>query len=170
MCYHNNRSRISVLVSTLLICAIMLTGCFSLKGKETGIPAKDFTLPDLEGQEISLADYKGSNVLLNFWASWCEPCTEEMPAIEKIHTDYKDNGLAVLTVNPGDEKDAIIEFMKTNQYTFPVLVDTGREVAKVYGTSSVPVTYLIDKEGTIVFKKVGLVTADELKQAIDNLQ
>ena len=145
---------------------LLLSGCSSLGFDKT---AEDFTLPDLNGDMISLSDYQGENVYLNFWASWCEPCNEEMPAIEKIYQEYKDKGLVVLTINTGEDKTTVAEYMQTHGYTFPVLLDLELNVSRQYKTSSIPVSVFINKDGQIVTKEVGIMTEEQMRKAIEKL-
>lgn len=157
-------TRMIILVTAV---TLLLSGCSALGFDKT---AEDFTLPDLNGDTISLSDYRGENVYLNFWASWCEPCNEEMPPIEKIYKEYKDKGLVVLTINTGEDKTTVAEYMKTNGYTFPVLLDLELNVSRQYKTSSIPVSIFINKEGEIVTKEVGIMTEAQMRSAIEKLQ
>jgi peroxiredoxin len=151
----------------ILTLTLVLAGCSG--GIDKGNPAPDFTLTDLQGNNVTLSQYKGKNIYLNFWASWCGPCKDELPDIEKIHQEYKDKDLVVLTVNPGEEKEIVKKFIEDQKYTFPVLLDSKMDVARLYKTNDIPVSLFINKEGTIVFKKVGLMTGEEMKKAVDSL-
>lgn len=153
-----------LLVIFLLIAT--LTGCSGI-GK--GSQAPDFSLVDLKGNTIDFADFRGKNVYLNFWASWCDPCKEEMPDMEKISSQYPEEDFAILTVNTGEDEVTVQSFIQNNGYTFPVLLDTTLDVAKLYQTNDIPVSFFINKEGIISSKKVGLMTEEEMKQAIDQL-
>ncbi len=151
----------------VLILTLVLAGCSG--GVDKGNPAPDFTLTDLQGNNVALSQYKGKNIYLNFWASWCGPCKDELPDIEKIFQEYKVKDLVVLTVNPGEEEEIVKKFMEDNQYSFPVLLDSKKDVARLYKTNDIPVSLFINKEGTIVSKKVGLMTGEEMKKAVDAL-
>lgn len=162
------RMNIPVLSILILICtSLILIGCSSLGFSKE---AKPFALYDLNDNTISLADYHGEIVFLNFWASWCEPCDQEMPDLEKIYQEYKDQGLVFLTINSGEEKDIVVEYMDSKGYTFPVLLDSKLEVSREYKTSSIPVSFFINKEGKIASKKVGLITEEELRKGIEALK
>lgn len=163
------KQKAHALIIVTLVAALLLTGCASL-GIGFKSKAKDFTLPDLEGDMIALSDYRGQNVFLNFWASWCEPCVDEMPDIEKIYQTYQDQGLVVLTINTGEDKTTVTEFMQQHGYTFPVLLDLNLNTARQYKTTSIPVSFFINKDGKIAAKKVGLITAEEIKQQLDKLK
>lgn len=131
--------------------------------------APDFTLTDLDGQNISLSDFQGKNVYINFWASWCGPCKLEMPDIEKIHQDYKDKDLVVLAVNIGESQDKVKTFMNANSLSFPVLLDSQGKTAKTYKVSSIPVSLFVNKEGLIVGKQVGLMTHSQMEAYVADL-
>jgi thiol-disulfide isomerase/thioredoxin len=131
--------------------------------------APDFTLTDLEGNSVSLTDFKGKNVYLNFWASWCGPCRMEMPDIEKIYQEYKDKDLVVLAVNVGEGQDTVKSFIDTHQLSFPVLLDSKTEAARIYKVSSIPVSIFINKEGIIAAKRVGLMTHEEMEAYVAEL-
>ncbi|HAN10687.1 MAG TPA: TlpA family protein disulfide reductase [Clostridiales bacterium] len=138
--------------------------------KSIATQAIDFTLEDLNGNKVSLSDYKGQkNVFLNFWATWCPPCRLEMPEIEKIYQAYKDKDLAIITVNLGEDKNTVYEFINNNNYSFNVLLDREQSVAELYNITSIPVSYFIDKEGNIQDKRIGAMTEDQMKTYIDNL-
>ena len=160
-------SRIMILLLILVCGALLLSGCSVIGFKQE---AKDFTLPDINGDMIALSDYQGENIYLNFWASWCDPCNDEMPAIEKIYKEYNNKGLIILTINTGEDKATVEEYMKANGYTFPVLLDLEMSVARQYKTSSIPVSFFINQEGKIVTKKEGLMTEEEMRKAIEKLQ
>lgn len=135
-------------------------------------PAIDFTLTDQYGNEHKLSDYKGKAVFINFWATWCPPCREELPDIEALYNEYNLNQDEVIFLgitnpssaeyphNQDSEKDDIKAFIEENGYTFPILFDETGEVLQGYGISSFPTTFLIDKEGNIVGYAPGKMTKD----------
>lgn len=131
--------------------------------------APDFTLTNLNGEEVSLSDYRGQNVYLNFWASWCPPCRAEMPDMEEIHQEYQDKGLVVLTVNLAESKDTVQKFITANDFTFPVLLDPKNEAAKLYKITSIPVSVFINKDGVIAEKRVGMLTKKQMEELIQSL-
>ena len=120
----------------------------NLKPLKSKTPVPDFTLPDSAGKIRSLKDFRGKLVFLNFWATWCVPCREEMPAIERLYQEFKDRGLVVLAVNMKDIKKDALSFMKELKLTFPVLFDPDGEVGVLYGAWGLPATYLIGPKGT----------------------
>ncbi len=141
------RLRVVHLVSIFLL-GLGLTGMGS-RPPLIGGPAPDFTLNDLEGHPVSLSDYRGKVVLLNFWATWCEPCKKEMPEMQAAYERYKDRGFVILAVNFGDRLEEADKFVKHMGLTFPVLLDRKVKVAARYGVVSLPVSFFIDPKGII---------------------
>lgn len=135
-----------------------------LAGKDTDINtgtgpgelAPYFTLKSINGEEISLSDFRGKKVFLNFWATWCGPCRLEMPDIQRLHEEQP--GVQVLTVNLQEEKGKEISFLFTNAYTFPALLDPEGEVSSKYIIMGIPTTYFIDENGVIINKIVGAIS------------
>jgi peroxiredoxin len=136
---------------------MMATGCTPSAGSghRVGNQAPDFSLTDLDGNTVSLTDFRGQGVLLNFWASWCGPCRTEMPYLQEIHEQWSYLGIAVLAVNLEESQTTVNNFVTDNNLTFPVLLDTQAEVAKMYSISAIPTTVFIDKDGIITERKVG---------------
>lgn len=133
------------------------------------LKAIDFNLKDLNGKEISLSDLKGKKVFLNFWASWCPPCRAEMPDIEKLYAETKDSDLVILAVNLGEDKNTVKSFIDKNNYKFKVLLDSDQNVAAKYNITSIPTSFFIDKEGTIVEKRIGAMTYEEMKNYVNTI-
>ena len=133
------------------------------------IAALDFKLIDLNGKEVSLSDYKGKKVFLNFWASWCPPCISEMPDIEKLYNETKDSDLVILAVNLGEDKATVKDFSDTNKYNFKILLDTDQSVGKQYNITAIPTSYFIDKEGNIVSTVKGSISLEKMKSYISKL-
>ena len=107
----------------------------------------NFTLEDLNGKKVSLSDYKGKAVMLNFWATWCPPCRREMPSMEKLYSKINKAGFEILAVNIQEDKKTVSDFVSKNKYTFPVLLDTEAEAASIYQIRTIPTTFLVDKKG-----------------------
>ena len=125
-------------------------------GPENGLPAPNFSLPDLDGQMVSLADYRGKVVLLNIWATWCPPCLEEMPSMEKLYQELKGEGFEILAVSI-DESGAqdVLPFMQKHKLSFPALTDSKGAIKNLYQTTGVPESFIIDKDGILVEKVIG---------------
>ena len=136
-------------------------GRTNLSGKPpppvTGKSVQDFTLTDLEGNKVRLSDFLGKPVVLNFWATWCPPCRAEMPAIEKMYQEYKDQGFTVLAVDMTYQDDpfAIVPFTKEHSLTFPTLIEETGEVASAYQLRSLPSSYFINRAGIITEVVIG---------------
>lgn len=137
-----------------------------------GAAAPDFELLQRDGTPIRLSDLQGKVVVVNFWASWCPPCREEMPALQAISQDYADQGLVVLGVNTTytDSREDALEFINTLDLTFPILFDeTGEVTEKMYGVFGLPVTFWIKVDGTIHLIQVGPSDHDEMADLADLL-
>jgi peroxiredoxin len=135
-----------------------------------GKPAPDFQLPNLEGQPISLSDFRGKPVLLNFWATWCGPCVFEMPFIQSIFEESSDTGLVILAVNIGEAPPTVRDFIQSGNFSFPVLLDTSQDVALEYNVRGIPTTFLIDKDGIIQVIKVGAFSSMlEIKRSLSKI-
>ena len=125
---------------------------------EGDIPAPDFTFPGLDGKMVSLSDYRGKVVLVNIWATWCPPCVDEMPSMEKLYRKFKGKNFEILAVSidePGLK--AVAPFMKKSNLTFPALIDSEGAIKAVYGITGVPESFIVDKQGILIKKIVGPV-------------
>ena len=117
--------------------------------------AEGFTLEDLRGSMMSLKDFRGKVIFLNFWASWCGPCRIEMPAMELLWQVFQDDDFVILAVDVKEERDTVSSFIEKNDYTFPVLLDSRGKVANMYDVRAYPTSFLIDWEWKVVGKAVG---------------
>ena len=118
------------------------------------VEAWDFTLEDLQGSAVSLKDFRGKLVFLNFWATWCGFCRKEMPSIERLWQKFKEEDFVILAVDVEEGGDWVRPFVEENGYTFPILLDPTGEVAETYRIPQLPTTYLIDPEG-MIFAGIG---------------
>lgn len=154
------------LLIALLALTLILSGC---SGVGKGTEAPDFTLTDLDGNEVTLSDLRGKNVYLNFWASWCGPCIAELPDIEQVHQKYLEKDLIVLTINTGEEKETVQKVIEEGGYTFTVLLDSNNlDTARLYKTTSIPASIFINNEGKIIERKE-IMTLAEMEKAIEKL-
>jgi thiol-disulfide isomerase/thioredoxin len=117
--------------------------------------SKDFTLKTVEGKSVTLSGLKGKVVFLNFWATWCGPCKVEMPGMEALHRRYREEGLEFAAVDIMEKDTQVRHFLKDNNYTFPVLLDADGSVSNSYGIQAVPSTYILDRDGKIIFFALG---------------
>ena len=146
-----------------------------LKGKTSGEGNKklleeakkklsELNLLTLDGKEVKLSDYKGKVVLVNFWASWCPPCKEEMPIFEKVYQKYNNKDFMILAVNMDTSEGALKEFLEKNRYSFPILRMKGEAGLNIPG---LPTSYLVDKDGSV--KKIRLGVYRELEEDLSKL-
>jgi peroxiredoxin len=120
-----------------------------------GTKIVDFELEDLSGNKVKLSSFSGKVVFLNFWATWCPPCREEMPSMQKLHLEFKDKGLEVVAVDIQEDQQTVESFFKEHELTFTGLLDTDGQTAQSYGVRSIPTSYIIDREGNVIAGKVG---------------
>jgi peroxiredoxin len=118
-------------------------------------PAPDFTLPNPDGKKVSLKDFRGKVVFLNFWATWCESCREEMPSMERLYREFKGRGLEIIAVNVKEKRPDALAFYRKLQLSYPVVLDFEGEVGLLYGAFGLPLTYLIDRNGTLLARLWG---------------
>lgn len=137
---------------------------------EDKVMAPDFTVYDSEGNAVSLSDFRGKPVVVNFWASWCGPCKSEMPEFDTAYQEYGDE-IHFLMVNMTDgyseTLDKATKFIEENGYKFPVYFDTDSDAATTYSVYSIPATYFIDAEGYAVANARGALDMETLKKGID---
>jgi DsbE subfamily thiol:disulfide oxidoreductase len=110
-------------------------------------PTPDFTITALDNKPVALKNFRGKIVFLNFWATWCTPCREEMPAMEQLYQEFKDKDFVILAVNVKDRKQEAANFLKELKITYPVAFDPEGQVALLYGAWGLPTTYLIGPKG-----------------------
>jgi peroxiredoxin len=133
-------------------------------------PAAEFTLEDSQGGKVSLADYKGQVVLLNFWATWCGPCKIEMPWFVEFQRKYKDRGFTVLAVSMDEGGWEVVRpYLEQQQLNFPVVLGDDEMADRFGGVQALPTTFIIDREGRIVATHTGLVGKNEYEKEIDAL-
>lgn len=132
--------------------------------------APDFTATLADGSSFTLSDYRGSVILLNFWASWCGPCVGEMPAFEQLNNEYGDE-VVILAVNCMEDENTVNQFITDNGYTFPIAYDVNGSISDLYPTDGIPYTLVIGTDGTVLETFLGADSADvqyrEYKSAID---
>ncbi len=121
-----------------------------------GGPAPGFSLPDLYGSQRSLSQFRGHNVLLVFWASWCPPCRVEMASLQRLHDNSAVQNLKVIAVNVGETKGQVASFVDRQQLSLPILLDAGNDVQQLYGVNQLPLAFLVDGQGRIIARHLGL--------------
>ena len=144
--------------------AVSLSACSEpAKAPTSGAPAvgqlaPDFTLSDLSGKPVSLSDFRGKVVIVNFWATWCPPCRAEMPSMEQLHRELVDEGLVMLAVNiEKTGRQTVPAFLAGSPHSFPILFDEKEEVQKRYGVYKFPESFIIRKDGVIDDKVIGAI-------------
>lgn len=130
--------------------------------------APNFTLMNLEGEEVSLEDFRGKMVLINFWATWCGYCDKEMPDIQKLSEENDD--LVVLAVNVMEKKEIVEKYIEEGGYDFEVVLDEKGDITKTYLAHYLPTSYFVDKDGILVGGKAGMLTGPEMNGAIENMR
>jgi thiol-disulfide isomerase/thioredoxin len=139
-------------VAGILILALLFFGSFPMTaGSEASGPAPNFTLTDRDGKSVSLEELRGQVVMINFWASWCGPCREEMPLLEQIHQRYEPLGFTLLGVNVEENSGDAEAWLKDRPVSFPILFDPGNGVSKLYDVVAMPSTVLVDRQGNVRF-------------------
>jgi peroxiredoxin len=149
-----------VVIASVLVILLLRNGRDSTitttRQIQVGFPAPNFTFPDLNGRQISLSDQRGKVVLINIWATWCPPCKQEMPSMQKLYERFKGENFEILAVSiDSTGRDAVAPFMRTMNLTFPALLDSKEDIRTLYGVTGVPESFIIDKEGIVVEKIIG---------------
>ncbi len=164
-----------VVLASLALVALLVYGVVGVGGSSTlddavksgeKPPAPDRALPLLAGGEGSIADWRGKPVIVNFWASWCDPCKDEAPLMERAHARLKAKGGTVLGVTVSDATDDSKAFMEKYGLSFPSLRDVDGELAEDFGTSGVPESFAVDAEGRVVAVSRGQVSREFVDDAL----
>jgi len=154
----------------LLSVALSIIAAGSLASSDlAGMPAPDFALKSSSGENLRLSEYRGEVVMINFWATWCGPCRQEMPLLDELYTRYERVGFRLLGVNIDDDQDRALDMISELGISFPVLFDDRKEVSKLYEVDSMPVTVLVDREGDIRHVHRGFEPGYEL-QYLDEIR
>ncbi|WP_106344381.1 thiol-disulfide oxidoreductase ResA [Planifilum fimeticola] len=133
---------------------------------EIGQTAPDFELTTLDGKTVRLSEVRGKGVLINFWASWCKPCRDEMPAIQRVYERHRDKGLEVLGVNIAETGVTVDGFVRHLDLTFPILLDQNREVTQLYGIGPIPSSIFVSPEGKVVRKVSGQMQEGQIESMV----
>ncbi len=136
---------------------------------KVGEPAPDFTLRTPDGESVSLSDYRGKTVLVNFWATWCPPCKTEMPDMEQLYQKYKDQGLEIIAVDQQEPASAVQAFFEEMGLTFQPVIDSTGEIFNLYRVVALPTSYFIDENGVVQFHHRGMMTAEQMENYASQL-
>ncbi len=150
-----------LLLGSTLALGLMTSGAATAVSLQDSAP--DFTLKTLQGGNLRLEEYRGQVVLLNFWASWCGPCRQEMPILDRLHQRYEETGFAVLGVNVEGETAPAQKIVDKTNVTFPVLIDEAQSISELYKLEAMPSTVVIDRDGVIRYIHRGYKPGDEAK-------
>jgi peroxiredoxin len=165
-------SKIGLLaLSFMLVLSSGLVWAMGSRVPAVGTAAEDFRLVDLEGKQQSLSQYRGKVVLVNFWATWCKPCTTEMPAMQATYDKLREKGFVVLAINELEDEAKVRDHIKQYGHTFPVLLDRDNKVANQFGVFGLPVSVFIDEKGVVQeYIKGGLLTEQLILDAVARIQ
>jgi len=134
-----------------------------------GQVAPDFTLDLLDGSAITLSDLRGQVVVVNFWATWCPSCEDELPDLQTIWEEYRADGVVIVGIAYQEEATAVQEMVSRLGVTFPLGLETGDSISGAYGITAVPETFVVDQEGRVAYIHIGPVTAEGLRPELDSL-
>lgn len=161
-------SRVPVLAA-LLFAALLVIACGTPAAARLGGPAPDFTLQTIDGAPVQLSRLKGQPVWVNFWATWCGPCREEMPAMQELYAQYRDQGLVILAVNMEEDAAVVRRWIDQGGYTFDFLLDSEGEQVKRYNVTAAPTSYFVDRGGVIRDLKLGQISRNEMQAKLEKL-
>lgn len=150
-------------LSLILLCSLSFAAVGPANAATGAGPAPNFTLKSLTGKNLKLSEMTGNVVLINFWASWCGPCREEMPLLNALHKKYEPLGFTVLGVNVEEQADMARGFLNDFPVDFPVLLDNKNQVSKLYNVVAMPTTVVVDRDGNMRFLHKGYKPGDEQK-------
>lgn len=147
-CRRQRRGAASFTALAVFLVLLFLSGC-KRSGLSPGSNAPPFSLKTLSGESLSLADFQGKVVVLNFWATWCPSCVEEMPALERLYSMKKNAGIVVVAIATRDDVDSVREMKERMKLTMPIVMDDDGKISDKYKATGFPETFLIDRQGKI---------------------
>jgi peroxiredoxin len=158
-----------IAAALMILAWVFCTSAFAsseLKG-----PAPDFTLKSLKGSNLKLSEFRGDVVMINFWASWCGPCRQEMPILNDLYLKYRDMGFTLLGVNVEENSTKAANMVRELKVVFPVLFDNENAVSKMYKVEAMPSTVIVDRDGNMRYLHRGYVpgTEDEYQRQVREL-
>jgi peroxiredoxin len=161
----------SLILLTIIVCiTLIIIGC-APPCPDVGQSAPDFTIQNIDGKNVSLSDFRGKTVILNFWATWCGPCQFETPFFQAVHNERASKGLVILAIDVKESQTTVKNFASTKGISFPILLDTEAKVAQKYCLpNALPITIFINGDGIIKARKVGAFRSQaEFESMIDSL-
>ncbi len=147
--------------------AYALVAGIGSREKPVSEAAPPFTLTDMAGTDVSLEDARGEVLVVNFWATYCKPCKEELPLFESVYHSYKERGVKMAAINVSEPEKFVSGFLSKTKVSFPVLLDRYGEVTESYGVTTLPATFLIGEDGRILKEVKGALSEDMLEDMID---
>ncbi|MCP5428075.1 MAG: TlpA family protein disulfide reductase [Chromatiaceae bacterium] len=147
--------------SRVVILLILISACAVFAGGQTLTPiyerlaAPELSLPDLHGKTVTLADYRGEVVVVNFWASWCPPCVSEMQSMQRGSGWLAQHRGRFIAINMGEEPDVVAKFLTGRDFTIPVLLDSDGKISSRWGVRRLPATYILDTRGRVAYQALG---------------
>ena len=161
---YSNKLKLKSSLATLAGATSLFVGLlFASANVQANQEAPDFTLKSKENGNVRLSEQRGNIVLVNFWASWCGPCRDELPEMEALYQEYQDLGFEILAINVDDEASKADVLLDDIEVSFPVLYDTSGEVSKLYDVNAMPTTVMIDRDGNQRLVHLGYRAGDEKK-------
>jgi peroxiredoxin len=151
--------------SAVIAASLLLTVNTNVRADTSHKVAPDFTLKSNQGGNMRLSEQRGNVVLVNFWASWCGPCREELPKMESLQQDYKDLGFTILAVNVDEDSSKANVLLDDIKVSYPILFDPTAKVSELYDVSAMPTTVIIDRDGNQRLLHKGYKSGDEKKYA-----
>lgn len=142
-------------LASLLLCSFVIACGERRPAPTVGQPVPDFAVPSLDGTTVQLSDYRGHVVVVNFWATWCPPCVDEMPSLERLQKALGPKGLKILALSVDHSREDILQFKQEHALSLDILHDEGARVARSYQTFKYPETYIVDPSGILVAKVIG---------------
>jgi peroxiredoxin len=158
-----NKYRIlSAFVLIITLFALIIACSKDVASPKVGSVAPDFVIKDASGKSLQLSDLRGTVILLNFWATWCPPCQQEVPSLSRLNAAMSGKGFRMITVSIDEGGSAAVEsFFRVTGYRLPTLLDSDGKIGKMYGITGVPETFVIDRQGVIRKKVVGPFSWDD---------
>jgi peroxiredoxin len=126
----------------------------------------NFTLTDLQGKSWTLKDLKGKVVMVNFWATWCPPCQKEMPDLEALYNQYKDQGFVILALSQDDETQKVAPFIAERKITYPIFLDPGQKIGKLFEVDGIPKSFVYDRDGKLVAQSIDMRTRHQFEEML----
>ncbi len=158
-------------IARLVLAGVLACASPLAAAEAINVPAPDFTLESRSGENLRLEDHRGEVVMLNFWASWCGPCRQEMPLMDELYSQYKDLGFTILAVNVDENRDEALRFLDKVPVNYPILYDPESSVSELYEVQAMPTTVMIDRNGNARYLHYGYQPGyeDEYEQQIREL-